>query len=577
MKNSVLIKTLKTAFMVCPIDCLFMTIVQIVTTLMPTFVLLLNKSLIRNMSDSQSIIIIICILLLYCFVLFLQRFLVNWYNHYFLTYNSLLRFEKKIKRSLFEICNRMNLLDYNDPEIENATRRAKNASINILRVYQAVGEIFSAMIGAISVSFVICEVNYMMAVIMMLLGFSSIVENLFMIYQNKKLLYKNTQLEREEEECGNLLLKPNSLKEIKSLNCVEYVFSKWKNIISRLKNTEKRKNVKVLLFSIGVAILSLSGQITAYAILFNSYLTNKIGIAEFSISITAFNSINGLIRNMFEVLGGMGQFLVMVKPYFDFKNLFDVKENNVKIQKPEDHSICLQNVYFQYPGSDEYTLKNINMKVLMGKKIAIIGENGSGKTTLLHLILNQFSPTKGNILYNGIDYNQISEQVFFDNVSVVPQQFNCYSISIKDNISFGKYISNEQLKALLKPMHLIFLDSDENTSLGREFGGIELSGGQKQRVAILRAKFKQAKILAFDEPTSAIDPFQEKEIYDQLLTMMDNKMVFVISHRLALCKDCDQILVMKDGEIVESGTHSELIRKKDIYYKMWNIQAALYK
>lgn len=154
MKNSVLIKTLKTAFMVCPIDCLFMTIVQIVATLMPAFVLLLNKSLIRNMSDSQSVTIIICILSLYCSVLFLQRFLVNWYNHYYLTYNSLLRFEKNIKKSLFDICDRMNLLDYNDPEIENATRRAKNASINILRVYQAVGEIFSAMIGAISVSLV---------------------------------------------------------------------------------------------------------------------------------------------------------------------------------------------------------------------------------------------------------------------------------------------------------------------------------------------------------------------------------------------------------------------------------------
>lgn len=125
-------------------------------------------------------------------------------------------------------------------------------------------------------------------------------------------------------------------------------------------------------------------------------------------------------------------------------------------------------------------------------------------------------------------------------------------------------------------MHLSHLGAKEDILIGKEYGGIELSGGQKQRLAILRARYKQANILAFDEPTSAIDPFQEKEIYDQLIEMMRGKTSIIISHRLALTKDCDQIIVLKKGRIVEAGTHDELIEANGVYAEMWKIQAFLY-
>ena len=576
MKNSVLFQTIRVAVKTCPWDCLTMTVIQIITSLMPTVVLLSNRLLIQSLSEMQGLVSSVLLLFLYCFCLIFQRFLVNWYNHYYLTYNSLLRFEKRIKIVLFDICGKMKLHDYNDPEIVNATLRAKNASINILRVYQAIGEIFSALIGALSMGFILSSINRTMAVIIILLVVSAIGDNLFTIFENKKFLYQNTQLEKEEENYADLLLKPKSLKEIRSLNRVQYVFDKWLGAIKIQNKSETKKNRKIFFLSLIITVLSLSGQILAYMVLFDSFSRRQIGIAEFSISTVAFNSITGLIKNMFDVLGGMGQFLVMVKPFFDFQDLIAKQKSAQGHTPPIENNIHFEHVSYRYPGMDRNALSDINIEIKSGQKVAIVGENGSGKTTLLHLILDMFEPTKGTVFFGKIPYHCFSEEEFLKTVSVVPQEFNCYAISINDNISFGHSDPEIELKSWLTTMHLSAFQSMQNAIVGREFGGIELSGGQRQRLAILRAKYKRAGIFVFDEPTSAIDPFQESETYKQLKEMMNGKTAIVVSHRLALTKDCDKIIVLQKGRVAEMGTHDELLHSNGLYAHMWKAQAEWY-
>ncbi len=576
MKNNGLLQTVRTAVSVCPWDCLLMNGVQLGTALLPTAVLLANRSLVRGLGVAAGMGEVLGLLTLYCAALFFQRFLVNWYNHYYLTYHSLLRFEKKIKIRLFAVCARMGLSDYDDPQIENATLRAKNASVNILRVYQAIGEACSALLGALGMSLVLSAVSRSMAAIILLLACSSVLENLFIIYQNKKLLYQNTQPEKEAEEYAGLLLKPGSQKEIRALGCSSFVLGKWKEAFDVLKRAQERKNKRIFLFSLGAGLLSFAGQAAAYGILFVSFLEGKTGIGEFSVSIAAFGALNGLVGNLFEVLGGIGQFLVMVKPYFEFASLAAQRTTGTALPAQEGDGIRAEHVRYRYPGAQTDALKDVSLEIKAGEKVAIVGTNGSGKTTLLHLLLGLYEPSGGRILYGGIPGGQLAEEAHLKRVSAVPQDFQCYAVSLRDNIAFGVSLTQRELAGQLAQVHLSALAGKEDAVLGREFGGIGLSGGQKQRIAILRAGFKGGDMIAFDEPTSAIDPFEEKEIFDAMRAMMQGRTALIISHRLSLARECDRIFVLEKGRLVESGAHEELCKADGVYAGMWRVQADLY-
>lgn len=267
----------------------------------------------------------------------------------------------------------------------------------------------------------------------------------------------------------------------------------------------------------------------------------------------------------------------MVKPYFEFEKLVAAKGKNQVMHESFCGNIKLENVSFKYFGTNEYALKNINFFIKEGQKIAIVGKNGFGKTTLLKMLLNLLKPTEGQIYYENKAGRWVKDCSVPDNVSIVPQEYNCYSVTIKENIVFGDEVSDLYIKKLLDSVDLGVLQIDPAAIYGREFDGIELSGGQKQRIAILRAKNKSGDVVAFDEPTSAIDPFQEKMIYDKLEEIANGKTTFIVSHRLALTKNADLIMVLNRGEIIEMGTHDELLRKRGEYFRMWNAQVEVYE
>lgn len=538
---------------------------------------MLNKILIQGLDNNHKIYAsILLALLLYCFSLFVQRSVSNWYHHYYITYVSLLKFEKKIKKRLFQVCDRMKVDDYNNPEIENGTIRAKNASINIFRVFQAYVEMAAAILGTVFMGAVLSFSNYRLTIIIILLSLASIIENIFLIIQNKLLLYKNTQLEKEEEEYSKLILNAKSFKEIYLSGCFEFVLNKWGYVIKKKQLLETKKSYKSLFLSLIIKVFTLGCLIIAYGMLYYSFLNDSISIAEFSVSITAFHAVNSLMKNFFEVLADISQYLMMVKPYFDFEVLASSHDNNSgdndKTPHQKDISVIkMENIFYKYYGSKSYALENINLNIGQGQTVAIVGENGSGKTTLLKVLLKLFAPSHGTILYNN---GFTSDQLFFEIVSIVPQNFNSYAISIRDNITFGRKIDDKKIKELLGSLNLEFLNPSD--IYGREFGGIELSGGQKQRIAILRAKYKNGNLYAFDEPTSAIDPLQEKMIYDSLIKTTKGKTTIIISHRLALTRLCDLIVVLKEGKIIEKGTHDELMKMNSEYAAMWKSQAELY-
>lgn len=243
----------------------------------------------------------------------------------------------------------------------------------------------------------------------------------------------------------------------------------------------------------------------------------------------------------------------------------------------------VKNVSFCYPESNTYVLKNVNLKLHAGDKLAIVGENGSGKTTLIKLICRLYQPSEGKIFLNGKDITDIPFKKYIAYIATVFQDFSLFPFSLGENVAASrdydeKRVEEALIKARLEEKLLqlkngvrqsIFSDFDEN--------GTDLSGGEQQKVAIARAIYKDAELMVLDEPTAALDPYAEYEIYKNFSEITENKTLISISHRLSSCRMCDKILVLDEGKVLQEGTHEELV--KDLggkYYALWSAQAQYY-
>jgi len=253
------------------------------------------------------------------------------------------------------------------------------------------------------------------------------------------------------------------------------------------------------------------------------------------------------------------------------------------INKDSNYEVEFHNVSYKYSGSNSYALKNVNLKIHYGKKLAVVGMNGSGKTTLIKLLCRLYDPTEGVIMLNGIDIRDYDFTEYMGLFSVVFQDFQLFSFSLGQNISaaveydpsragqsltmvgFGERL-NEMPKKLDTPIYKDF-----------EQDGVEISGGEAQKIAMARALYKNAPFIILDEPTAALDPIAEFEIYTRFNEIVNNKTAVYISHRLASCRFCDDIIVLHEGEILQRGNHDTLILDKDKqYFELWNAQAQYY-
>ena len=211
----------------------------------------------------------------------------------------------------------------------------------------------------------------------------------------------------------------------------------------------------------------------------------------------------------------------------------------------------------------------------------IVGENGSGKTTLSKLINGTFTPKSGQVLINGIDCAVLSREKTYSNFSIVQQDFVRYQLSLRENIGLSapydmtndlRLLDSSKRAGALNIVNQIGLD----TQLGREFNGAELSGGEWQKIAIARGLNKNTQCIILDEPTSSLDPLVENEILNNIVGITTGKTSLIISHRVGICKYADRIIVLRNGEVVEVGTHTELLKSGNEYARLWNEQAKWY-
>ncbi|MCL2771726.1 MAG: ABC transporter ATP-binding protein/permease [Oscillospiraceae bacterium] len=335
-------------------------------------------------------------------------------------------------------------------------------------------------------------------------------------------------------------------------------------------------------------LISINEQIQlliVYIYITYKVFTGVIGIGGFSMYVSAASQFG---KSIFRIMDSFVGFR-LISNYIDmYMQLLKLGENKkrggLKIVDTDDICIEFRNVSFKYPRAEQYTLKNINITVYPHEKLSVIGENGAGKTTFIKLLCGLYRPTSGEILVNGINITELDYESYIQKISAVFQDFKLFACSIKENIAFDDFNNDEEkiIGTLNKSGILEKINTLSNgidTQLYKYFdeNGIELSGGENQKLVISRAIYKNSPVIVLDEPTASLDPYAEYEIFSKLNDISQGKTVIFISHRLSSCRICDKIAVFHKGEIVQYGTHDELIGFPDgKYYEMYTAQAQYY-
>ncbi|MCC5602662.1 ABC transporter ATP-binding protein [Nostoc favosum] len=392
---------------------------------------------------------------------------------------------------------------------------------------------------------------------------------------------------RQQHYLENLLAREDFVTEVKLYQLGEMLLGRYRNLFDQLYGEDRDLTLRRGFWGYLLGLVSTGAFYLAYAWIVLETVLGKISLGDMTMYLTVFRQGQSTFSNALTSIGGM------YEDNLYLSNLYDFLEEEVPKSwgkatiglNPQD-GIRFENVSFTYPGSSKPALTNISLHLKPREKLAIVGENGSGKTTLIKLLTRLYTPDSGRIFLDGLDLQEWDVDVLRRRIGVIFQNFVRYQFTVGENIGVGdvEHLENKTRwqTAAQKGMAQSFIDQlpqSFQTQLGRWFkGGQELSGGQWQKIALSRAFMRsQADILVLDEPTSAIDAQAEFEIFNHFRTVTKNQMVLLISHRFSTVRMADKIVVIENGEVIEQGTHEELLQLGGRYAKLFLLQAAGYQ
>ena len=375
-------------------------------------------------------------------------------------------------------------------------------------------------------------------------------------------------------------------KDIRLFNAKEMMLGRvdeFNDEQSKINKTHARKAQKYVMGSkINLALTAA----LIYLMLALMVIEKRIGIGDFAMLSAAVTTICSSINLVLKQILELRKFCEYSDKFIRYVegNVYEEKGNK-ELDLSDGIKIEFKNVSFKYPGSKEYALKNIDATIKSGEHWSVVGLNGAGKSTFIKLLCRLYECTEGEILVNNVNIMDYDYSQYMKILSVVFQDFCLLNFSIKENLICDSpdKVSDDKLMDLIKEVGL--KEKVDSLSLGLmtpvfryyDQNGFEPSGGEQQKIAMARALYKDAPVLILDEPTAALDPVAEKEIYEQFNSMVKNKTAIFISHRLASCRFCDKLLVFKDGEIVERGTHDSLVKRVGgLYANMYRTQEKMY-
>lgn len=598
-------------FMICT-DCTFSVISVMLVAALQYFLDNVSEAI----KGTKSVKIVIISLLVLGLGKLLQQLLNAVINStpdiFFQKVNSVLTGE------LHKKISRLKPIAFEETAKLDHINKASQGLANAIGFVSSFGYIFTFYgFYIIAMFFYLLSLNRLLALAILLIFIPAGVSQIIRIKVYNKAEDKSAPIRREYDYYEECMVSRDYFKETRLLGAFGYFRRLYLEALDALQVIKFKAAFKTGMTDLGLSVITIAGYGSVMLLLFKCLLTGDISVGAFAAVFASVDDLYGIIDNMIRyAIGDMATQYGSINNYLNF---LEMEEDTGEAYEPDDEiEIDIDNVSFAYPSdagevnavaerqfrydhygnlidSDllkdveeektdkekKYALRNCSLHIKKGETVAIVGENGSGKSTIIRLITGLYEPDSGTVSYNGEDISKYKKSDIYKNTSAVFQKYQRYQMTLKENICISSVDKEADIKEQ-KPELTRELDAiaeqagitmDEKTypegyetMLSREFEGVDLSGGQWQRIAIGRGFYRNHGLIVLDEPTSAIDPYEETRIYNQFAEISRDKTAVIVTHRLGSVRLADRIVVMKGGEIVQVGTHEELMGEADGEY-----------
>ena len=494
---------------------------------------------------------------------------------------------KGLNNIIFEKASQVDVACYEDPAFYDAYQRATEILTGSIFFGFAID--LSMLIGdAISLVLVVGIVTSIDPAYLVFLAPVAVVFVVEII--KSKLLYKRdlkmTPNNRIKAYSQRTVFLKDFSKDMRTSNIFSVIIRRFDRAVEKNIRLIKDYGLKLFIYSmIGSVFGEFIPIVGTYSYASYRFINDSgLDISGFSVVLSSINSVRQTTTGIADSIANLSNLALYFQNLHDF---FDYESTVVSGEKIADEleSIEFKNVYFKYPSAEKNSLENVNLKINKGETVALVGVNGAGKTTIVKLLLRFYDVTEGEILYNGVNIKEYNIQSLRRRFATVFQDFKTFALSVNENVichectEEEKKASEEALKQSGVWEKIKSLPNGADTVLTREFDddGAGLSGGEAQKTAVARMFTKPFDIAILDEPSSALDPVAEYNMYENLIHLTKEKTALYISHRLSSAVLSDKIFVLENGTVIESGTHSELMQNGGRYAEMFTLQASRYK
>jgi ATP-binding cassette, subfamily B, bacterial len=374
-------------------------------------------------------------------------------------------------------------------------------------------------------------------------------------------------------------------KDIRLYNAAPLIAQRTEKYINEDWTAQRKFNRSQNCHVAATTFLNAAQQALVYGYLGVRVVMRLITVGEFQMLVTAALSFANSLGSIVDTIINLAKIADFMNEFCVFLHLPDVTRSGKRpVLDTDAHTFEFRDVSFKYPNAEQYSLRHVSLTLKAGSKLSVVGRNGAGKTTFIKLLCHLYDPTEGEILLDGVNISEYDLDSYRKLLSVVFQDYKLIAFSLRENIAANETADDARvLDAAAKAgfdERLQKLENGLDTAVFKDFdkNGVEFSGGESQKIAIARAVYKNAPITVLDEPTAALDPMAEYDIYNRFDSLIGNKTAIYISHRLSSCRFCDNIAVFKDGEIIQYGPHSALVKDETgEYFTMWRAQAKYYE
>ncbi len=472
-------------------------------------------------------------------------------------------------------------------DFHDVLRRAQEAASPgfFLNLIGEINTIITGTLTAVSVALVVGLWNPLLLIAIALV---SVPPPLVQMFQGKTtflLKREQTQRQRLRAYLERILTDRTAAKEVRVFNLGSTLLGWWEHLYWQVADRlfqQKRSqaSVNALLAAFSLAGLAAGIGWSAWAV-----ANGGLSPGQFAAMMVALQEVRTHVDRVFFRVGYLANYLLYIADLFTYLDLGpEEPKDGVRIDGVGEVPIAATGLSFRYPQAEYPAIDDISFTIQPGERVALVGANGSGKTTLVKALLGLFHPTQGKVLYGDVDLNRMDRNGLWDQSAAVFQDYTRFAFSLGENIGLGRTERMGDQAAVERAAHqggaapiAEQLPERYHTLLTKEFaGGTELSGGEWQRVAISRGFMRNASLIVLDEPTASLDPQAEADVFRRFLAMSGERTTIVVSHRLGSARLCDRILVLKEGRLLENGTHGELLSQEGEYARLWALQAQWY-